>query len=262
MAIFIAIISHDHTREIIEELKPGLINAQEGVTVVLKGNKPCKELQSYCQQHRIDYLENSSQQGFGHNNNDIFLYCRIKYNMKDSDLFVVLNPDVIVDPTVFHKLDKIMRNRNVRLAAPNLFRDEQLKILESSIRKFPMPWDFVTSFILKSNKTAVKRQHINNPVAVDWASGAFLAFRAGLYKKLSGFSPKYYLYCEDIDICWRAKVLFDEPTWYIPNIKAVHKGHRQSHSVFSKYIRWHICSAYRFSRQYLNWMIFGIKPKT
>jgi GT2 family glycosyltransferase len=181
--------------------------------------------------------------------------------MKNDDLFVVLNPDVVVEPGIFKKLDLIMRKRNVRLAAPNLFKDEQLKILEGSIRKFPMPWDFISSFVIKSQKTTVNRRHIQKPVEVDWASGAFLAFRAGLYKNLSGFSPKYYLYCEDIDICWRAKVLFNEPTWYIPNIKAVHKGHRHSHSIFSKYICWHISSAFRFSKRYISWLLFGITPK-
>jgi GT2 family glycosyltransferase len=261
VAIFIAVISHNHTRDIIDGLKPERINAEKDVTVVIKGNKHCPELENHCKSNSIDYLVNTVQQGFGHNNNDVFLYCRLKHNMKNDDLFVVLNPDVVVEPDIFKKLDLIMRKHNVRLAAPNLFKDEQLKILECSIRKFPLPWDFITSFFLKSRKTTVERDHINQPVTVDWASGAFLAFRASLYKKLSGFSPKYYLYCEDIDICWRAKVLFNEPTWYIPNIKAVHKGHRHSHSLFSKYIRWHIGSAYQFSKRYMAWQIFGIKPK-
>ena len=260
MTIYIAVISHHHTRDIIDGLKPHLINAQRNLFVVIKDNEPCSELAAYCLAHDIEYLPNRKPQGFGHNNNDIFLYCRLKHGMEDSDLFVVLNPDVIVQPDVFEALDAAMNLKSVRLAAPNLFRDERMQILEGSIRIYPMPWDFVTSFVLKSRKTTLQRHHIDEAIPVDWASGAFLAFRAGLYRRLSGFDPKYYLYCEDIDICWRAKVLLNEPTLYLPNIKAVHKGHRDSHSLFSHYFRWHVSSAMKFSSRFLLWKWFGRKP--
>ncbi|EAR07924.1 glycosyltransferase [Reinekea blandensis] len=261
MTIFVSVISHDHYQDITQLLKPHTFHNGDDIVVVMKDNQHCPKLRTYCRKHSIDCLTNSEPKGFGENNNDIYLYCRLKHNMKDDDLFVVLNPDVIVEKDVFLQLNQIMKEKQVRLAAPNLFRDEQMKILEGSIRRYPMPWDFVSSFILNSQRTTIKRHHITEPSTVDWASGAFLAFRACLYKELAGFDPRYYLYCEDIDICWRARVCFNEPTYYIPHIKAIHRGHRHSHSVVSSYIRWHITSAMKFSSRFVAWRLFGLSPK-
>lgn len=261
MSIFVAVVSHNHSNDIIYGLKPHKINALANVTVVIKDNRPCGKLHKYCEKHGIDYLPNVHRKGFGQNNNDIYLYCRIKYNMTDDDLFIALNPDVIVNPNTFQQLDKLMVKHEVNLAAPNLYKDAQMKTLEGSVRKFPMPWDFISSFVFKSQRTTVARERLNTPASVDWASGAFLAFRAKLYKKLSGFDPRYYLYCEDLDICWRAKILLDEPTWYFPDIKAIHKGHRHSRSLLSIYFCWHVTSVIKFSRRYLAWRWFGMQPK-
>ena len=57
-------------------------------------------------------------------------------------------------------------------------------------------------------------------LAVDWAAGSFLLFKASLFRKLGGFDPGYFMYCEDIDICWRAQKLFNQQLLFNPNIKA------------------------------------------
>src|SRR5690625_6433863 len=72
---------------------------------------------------------------------------------------------------------------------------------------FPTYGIFFGSLVFKSTRTTIKRQDINAHCHVDWASGAFLVFEAELYAELGGFDERYYLYCEDVDICWRARHL-------------------------------------------------------
>lgn len=61
------------------------------------------------------------------------------------------------------------------------------------------------SFLFKKNDCVVNKNKITKPTYVDWAAGSFLIFNAFFYSKLNGFNEKYFMYCEDIDICWRAK---------------------------------------------------------
>lgn len=37
-----------------------------------------------------------------------------------------------------------------------------------------------------------------------WASGACFAARTACFEQLGGFDPGYFMYCEDVDISWRA----------------------------------------------------------
>lgn len=258
MGILVSVVSHEHTDEIIKDLQPHLLQAND-IKFVIKDNIPCKRLERYCDQHNLDYLKNDSRKGFGQNHNEVFLYSRIKHNLKNEDLFVVLNPDVIVAQQAFRELNKLMLEHNARLAAPNLFKDREMTKLEGSVRIFPYPWDFFTSFIMGSRRTTVKDRRRNQPMQVDWASGAFLGFRASLYKQLSGFDPRYYLYCEDIDICWRARKILSEPCMYFPTVKAVHAGHRDSQKAPSPYLWWHITSAAKFSWVRTKTKLFGKK---
>jgi N-acetylglucosaminyl-diphospho-decaprenol L-rhamnosyltransferase len=41
-------------------------------------------------------------------------------------------------------------------------------------------------------------------VSVDWVSGACFMARASALKELGGFDESYFMYVEDLDLCWRA----------------------------------------------------------
>ena len=40
--------------------------------------------------------------------------------------------------------------------------------------------------------------------AVDWVSGAFFVARRDAWEQLGGFDESYFMYAEDMDLCWRA----------------------------------------------------------
>ena len=41
----------------------------------------------------------------------------------------------------------------------------------------------------------------------DWCSGCCIMFPKQIYQQLQGFSKDFFLYCEDVDISWRARAL-------------------------------------------------------
>src|SRR5437870_423296 len=59
------------------------------------------------------------------------------------------------------------------------------------------------------------------PYRVDWVYGTFMAVRRDLFRQLGGFDPRYFLYGEDLDLCYRAARL-GACTIHVPAARAVH----------------------------------------
>jgi N-acetylglucosaminyl-diphospho-decaprenol L-rhamnosyltransferase len=62
------------------------------------------------------------------------------------------------------------------------------------------------------------------PHRVDWVYGTFMAVRRDLFQQLGGFDPRYFLYGEDMDLCYRAARV-GARTILVPQARAIHAGH-------------------------------------
>ncbi|HAS6329553.1 glycosyltransferase family 2 protein [Vibrio vulnificus] len=243
MSVFISVVSHGHG-ELIKQLSCLPTLAREFV-VVVKLNKEELALTSYLESKNINYIDEQYGAGFGHNNNIIYSYCEQKLGMKDGDFFLVLNPDVISTPESIYKLIECMERDEAKIASVNLFKDDDCKIPDNSIRKFPCLSDFVKSFLGFGNDTIIDKGNIKTSVNVDWAAGSFLMFKAQHYKRLRGFDEGYFMYCEDIDICYRSNLL-GIPLMFYPEVVAKHLASHANRRFFSKHFFWHIKSVIRF----------------
>ena len=47
----------------------------------------------------------------------------------------------------------------------------------------------------------------NYPAEVFWATGAALLVRACIFKKVGGLDARFFAHCEEIDLCWRIRLL-------------------------------------------------------
>lgn len=57
---------------------------------------------------------------------------------------------------------------------------------------------------------------------VDWVSGGSMMIRKDLFKKMGGFDERFFMYFEDMELCFRAKKLGFR-TYFYPKVKIVHK---------------------------------------
>lgn len=57
---------------------------------------------------------------------------------------------------------------------------------------------------------------------VDWVSGGCMMIKKSLFEKLSGFDENFFMYIEDMEMCFRADKLGFK-TYFYPDIKVVHK---------------------------------------
>ncbi|TOL45598.1 hypothetical protein CGH96_22860, partial [Vibrio parahaemolyticus] len=120
-------------------------------------------------------------------------------------------------------------------------------VQDDNIRKYPKFWNFVRTYLLNDRSTMIERdkEQLPNGDKV-WASGAAMMLRAEVYANLCGLDETYFLYCEDIDFCMRAKVK-GHFVHYSEQAKAIHFRQRESKRFLTSYFFWHVQSVFLYT---------------
>lgn len=160
--------------------------------------------------------------GFSKANNIGFQKVRTEY-------VTFINPDTQLISPVTNNLIKKMNETNAALIGTKLINSDGT--LQPSIFKFQTPLEiFIEQFqigrILPEKlrvKYSPEHSAHDKDLFVDWLMGAFYFTKSKYYKMVGGFSDDYFLYAEDMDICYKyylkgLKVLFT------PDIKIYHLG--------------------------------------
>lgn len=247
--VFISIVSHNNQNEICTN--SNIPELSKLYKVIIKVNTSSENNFDKLKECGAIIIDESHGLGFGANNNVVFEYCRKKLNAKPNSIFIIANPDVSITSDAIQHLIHTMGESEIDFATINLFRDTEKKIHDNSVRRFPSPLGFALSF-LNIKKLHYNKTEITSPTKVDWCSGSFMAIRFSHYSRLRGFDEKYFMYCEDIDICYRSKMLGVSPV-YLHNIEGIHTCGFKNRNIFSKHFLWHVTGAIRFSvRRLIN----------
>ena len=75
-----------------------------------------------------------------------------------------------------------------------------------------------------------KNPKIRGPV--DWVSGASMMVRKNVFEKLKGFDENFFMYIEDMELCYRFKKIGYQ-TYFFENIKLIHKELGSSNRSFA-----------------------------
>jgi len=251
--IYISIVSHDNDNDIINNSNLREISSFANVTVFIRDNIASPHLRAYCEENRLHYSASDKKLGFGANNN-INFEMALNLGMSQEDWFFLFNPDLDISAAMINKLSATLPKYSNQIFAINLYFDEQLSIMESSLRKFPTFLSFFNVLKGKSFTEAYDKTSLVNGSIVDWAAASFLVFRPELYQKLKGFDESYFMYYEDVDICYRANKIYGQRVCYLESIKAVHQGGYKNRKLLSPHFRWYFISLIRF----LLKSIFGV----
>ena len=254
MNICISVVSHGHLAILTKLNTLPTLAKNKNITIKLQDN--CKEagVESWCLENGIDYQCNIENLGFGNNNNIIFSRFKKDLSTLEDAYFVVLNPDVVISEEQLFDLINTMKKNNAKLAAIDLYKDIELKDSDNSIRNYPKVSDFINSFLFKNNPSVIDKSKISSPSFVPWAAGSFLCFTLKHYDQLNGFDEGYFMYCEDLDICYRSAMQYNTRVLYCPNVKAIHLAQHANRSIFSMHFIWHISSICRYFKKRL----FGV----
>lgn len=74
--------------------------------------------------------------------------------------------------------------------------------------------------LLKTLSMLVPEDTLTEPCPVDWCAGASLMIRASAYREVGGFDERFFLYCEETDLCKR--LLSVGGTWFHPGTTVIH----------------------------------------
>ncbi|NOX17191.1 MAG: glycosyltransferase [Chlorobi bacterium] len=171
----------------------------------------------------VKLFANEKNIGFGAANNVGFENAKGKY-------FLIINPDVIVKEDTFSKMIEFMENnKDAGMAGCKVLNPDGTLQLACR-RSFPGPWTSFTKvtglsklfpksrLFAKYNLTFLDE---NKTYEVDAISGSFMFMRREVYEKIGGFDTRFFMYGEDLDLCFRAQQA-GYKVFYYPETEIIH----------------------------------------
>lgn len=181
-------------------------------------DKTYKEL--YNKYPFINIIENISNDGFGRGNNEA-----VKSALGTYILF--LNPDVIIlDDSLDYLKEYFETNRNIGFLSGVMVDDDKKPIYFYN-KYWDIEWEFYQVVGMGYNRKIRKLLSVKSltdvvPFEVDWFHGAFLFTSRELFNEIGGFNEDYFIYFEDVEICFRAKNYNKLKNVCIPSVKIEH----------------------------------------
>ncbi len=180
----------------------------------------------------------------------------------------LLNSDTIVHPSAIRRVTEFMKDRpEVGIVGPKLLNPDGS--LQFSCRRFPNPVgaafrNTLLGRIFPNNRFT--RDYLmtdwghDEPREVDWVSGAAMFIRSELIAQIGGLDPDFVMYCEDVDLCKRAK----NAGWkvmYLPDAVITHAIGRSSDQAPNRMIaRFHISMLRYYTKHIMPESVFLLRP--
>jgi len=180
------------------------------------------------------YIVNKDNLGFGKANNQAL--AKIK-----TEFILLLNPDTKVGKDTLPFMVDFMRKNPMVGAATckGLKSDGTLDLAYH--RGFPTPWASLIYFLGNNKFYHLTNRDMSKAHEVDAISGSFFMTRKSILNKIGFFDEDFWLYGEDLDLCWRIKKACFK-IMYIPDVEVLHfkgissgiKDHSQEISTATK----------------------------
>ena len=150
----------------------------------------------------------------------------------DGQFLLFLNPDTKAFPNTVTKLLAFTLDHPDAGIWGGQIVDSEGGLDLSSYRRFPNLWDMfcLASGLARSfprsgvfNREVYANWSRDTPRQVDVVTGAMMLVSRSLWEQLDGFDPIYFLYSEEVDLCYRAHKLGARPM-ATPLARLYHEG--------------------------------------
>lgn len=126
--------------------------------------------------------------------------CNLGAAATDADVLVFLNPDTVARPGAVASLARTLEDETIGVAQARLRLLDRPELLNSSGNVLHV------SGLAWPGGYGDRADDLTDSREIAYASGAALAIRAGVFRELGGFAEELFLYQEDLDLCWRARM--------------------------------------------------------
>lgn len=266
----------EHLSRCLESIKK--IEDEANITVWVVDNNSSDDslVQAEKKFPKVKFIKNKENLGFGKANNQVLKHV-------NSGFVLTLNPDTVLQKGVIKYLIDYMNNHGDIGACTAKVVYENGEIDWATHRGLPTPLaSFKYYFLKDDSEYHLTNQDLTTAHEVDAVSGAFLLTRAEVLKKVGVFDEDYFMYAEDLDLCYRIKKAGFK-IMYVPEVEVTHykgiasglKKHSQGsttanletkqrslnafYSTMKIFYKKHMAQKYPF---FINWMVYlGINVK-
>jgi N-acetylglucosaminyl-diphospho-decaprenol L-rhamnosyltransferase len=221
LAILVSFNTKELTRKALNLLLSSMHDLEMEVLVIDNASRDDSVQMLRTEYPEVTLIENSKNVGFGRANNQALPFVKSRY-------VLLINTDAFVAPDSIAKTVRYMDEHpqcgilGVRLIG----REGEL---QPSCRYFPTPWNI---FLLRTGlctyieeATMVDDMNWDDSVVrdCDWVPGCYFLIRKEVIDQVGLFDPRYFLYYEEVDLCYAAKMAGWKVT-YFPDTTVVHLG--------------------------------------
>tara|TARA_R100000908_G_scaffold35437_1_gene16183 strand:+ start:3247 stop:5334 length:2088 start_codon:yes stop_codon:yes gene_type:complete len=209
----------------------------------------------------VHYIQNEENVGFGIANNQAIEKAQGKYTL-------IINPDTLVSEDTLETLVSHMEENEKCGAAGCKILNPDGTFAPESRRSVPAIWSAackvfgLNSLFPKSKlfgKYYLSWLGEDEPSKVPVLSGSFMFWRTGVLKKLGGFDERFFMYGEDIDLCYRIQETGYHID-YVPDTSIIHYKGESTKKGDLRYIRLFNKALYQFfDKQYSSRYSFIFK---
>jgi len=164
-------------------------------------------------------IENKNNLGFAKANNQ-------GVKQAQAEKVLLINPDTQIRAGTLKKLvDFLDENDAAGIVGPKIL-DSKAKVQKECARNFPGPFtEFLqqAEFLDRLSGYYLKDEEYHSVKKVPCISGACMMLRKKIFLETGGFDERFFMYGEDMDICFQAQKRGFE-VWYLPDAEIVHLG--------------------------------------
>ncbi len=144
----------------------------------------------------IEWLPTGANLGFGRAANRGFA-------ATTSPHVFLLNPDAVVVPGALARMQRVLdASPQTGVIGPRVSNFDGTHY--PSARAFPNMIDAMghgaLGLVAPRNRWSTRYR---NPDHIDWVSGTAMLLRRSAFEAIGGFDESYFMYVEDVDLCWR-----------------------------------------------------------
>ncbi|WNL47073.1 glycosyltransferase family 2 protein [Dyella sp. BiH032] len=182
------------------------------------------------QEWRLRVIYNRANLGFGPAVNRGAAQAR-------GNVLLILNPDCMLDDASLRRLLELLRAHPKAGIIGAVVCDDHGVPDGASYRRDPYLGRALRSLLGKNDGVNIGGDMPAEPVRAEAVSGALMAMPRVVFENLRGFDEAYFLHCEDLDLCRRARDAGYE-VWLAGDVHVLHgKGGSSRHRPV--FVSWH-----------------------
>lgn len=184
--------------------------------------------------------------------------CNIGANIADNDYVLFLNPDArVYKDTLRSCLEFFENEQNKNIGILGVKLEDTNGNIGSRCSRFPSTLNIMShaigldSMIPSLGSSMKEFDHLTTKV-VDQIIGAFFLVRRKLFDELNGFDERFFMYMDEVDFSYRAKLMGYQSIYYA-EATAFHHGEISTSKVQSLRLFYSLRSRLQYS-----WKHFGV----